>query len=241
MKFSIKSLILVAFVALCLMAVPAFSAPSDNQDNSSRIGCKLPGDISCFSDNTTQNASNSLSVSAHYSGSGFATSVSQYHILKMNVVGQVEFDISKINGLISDNKTLAQIKSDVQSEIYSEMDAGLYNGTLVIGNDYFLLSNIQSKTTSDDNSTVDADVAGPITFEDESNATNLVGHISLAVSSHENSIIGKGKLTMNNGNYSGEYDALIKMNSDRNDFERTKMRSCKMKCMDGMKNDYCII
>jgi hypothetical protein len=111
----------------------------------------------------------------------------------------------------------------------------------VLGNDYFLLSNVKSKTTSDDNSTVDADVAGPITFEDKSNATNVVGHISLAISSRENSIIGKGNLTMDNGKYSGEYDALIKINSDSNDFEGTGMRPCKMKCMGGMKNDHCII
>lgn len=241
MKSSIKSLILVASVALCLMAMPAFSAQPDNQNNTSSIGCKLPGDMGRFSDNAPHNASNSLPVSAHYSGSGFATSDSQYHTLKMNIVGVVAFDIAKINGLISDNKTLAQIKSDVQSEIYSEMDAAFYNGTLVLGNDYFQLSNIKSKTTSDDNSTIDADVAGPITFEDKSNATNVVGHISMAVSSHENSIIGKGKLTMNNGNYNGEYDALIKMNSDSNDFERTGMRQFGMKCMGGMKNGHCII
>jgi hypothetical protein len=243
MKSSIKSLILVASAALCLMAMPAFSAQSqsDNQDNTSSIGCKIPGELSRFSDNAPHNASNSLSVSAHYSGSGFATSDSQYHTLKIGIVGAVAFDIAKINGLISDNKTLAQIKSDVQSEIYSEMDAAPYNGTLVLGNDYFLLSNIQSKTTSDDNSTLDADVTGPITFEDKSNATNVVGHISLAVSSHENSIIGKGKLTMNNGDYSGEYDALIKMNSDSNDLERIGIRQCKMKCRGGMKNMHCII
>jgi hypothetical protein len=241
MMSSIKSLILVASVALCLMAMPAFSAPSDSQNNTSSIGCNLPGDTGRFPDIAAHNASNSLPVSAHYSGSGFATSDSQYHTLKMNIVGVIEFDIAKINGLISDNKTLAQIKSDVQSEIYSEMDAAPYNGTLVLGNEYFLLSNIRSKTTSDDNSTIDADVAGPITFENKSNATDVVGHISLAVLNHENSIIGKGKLTMNNGNYNGEYDALIKMNSGSNDFDRAGMRQCKMKCMDGMKDEHCKI
>ena len=241
MKTSIKSLILVASVALCLMAMPAFSAPSDSQNNTSSIECKLPGDMGRFPDIAAHNASNSLPVSAHYSGSGFATSDGQYHTLKMNIVGVIKFDIAKINGLISDNKTLSQIKSDVQSEMYSEMDAAPYNGTLVLGKDYFLLSNIKSKTTSDDNSTIDADVTGPITFEDKSNATNVAGHISLAVSSHENSIIGKGKLTMNDGNYSGEYDALIKMNSGVDDLERTGMRPCGMKCMGGMKDGHCII
>jgi hypothetical protein len=241
MKSSVKSLILVASVALCLIAMPAFSAPLDGQNNTSSIEDKLPVDMGRFSNNASNNASDSLSVLARYSGSGFATSEDQYHTLKMNVMGMVAFDVSKINGLISDNKTLAQIKSDMQSEIYSEMDAASYNGTLMLGNDYFRLSDIKSKTTSEDNSTIDADVEGPITFEDNSNATDVVGHISLAISSHENSIIGKGKLTMNSGNYSGEYDALLKMNSGSNDLERTGVRQCQMKCTGGMKNGHCTI
>lgn len=206
MTSSIKYLILTASMALCLMVVPAFSASLDEHNN------------------TSLNDSALLIMPVHYSGSGFATSESQYHVLKMNIMGVVQFDLEKINGLISDNKTLAQIKSDMKTEINSEIDAAPYNGSIMLGSDYFLLSNIKSASVSDENTTIDADVAGPITFADMSNASTIVGHISMTVSSHENSIIGNGKLTMNNGTYSDEYDALIKMGYERSDFKRTEMK-----------------
>jgi hypothetical protein len=79
----------------------------------------------------------------------------------MSIAILVIFDSAKINSLISDNKTLRQIKSDMKKEIYSEMDAAPANGSLKLGNSFYILSNIKSKTVSSDNSTVDADIIGP--------------------------------------------------------------------------------
>ncbi|VVB72754.1 Uncharacterised protein [uncultured archaeon] len=233
MKSQIKSVMLVASVALCLMVMPALSAPYCSLNNTSAIGCKLA--TGGLPDNDSLKASETLVMPVHSTGSGFAISDSQYHFIKMNIVGAVEFDIAKINSLVSDNKTLAQIKSDMKSEIYSEMDAAPYNGSLVIGNDLFRLSDIKSKTTGDDNSTIDAIVAGPITSKNDSNASKVVGHISLAISSHENIVVGKGKLTMTDGSYSGEYDALIKINSGRGDYDIVALRPSGMRCMGGMR------
>ena len=132
--------------------------------------------------------------------------------------------MAKIDNLISDNKTLGQIKSDIKTELYSEMDAAPANGSLKLGNSFYMLSNVKSKTLSDDNSTVDADIVGPVTFSGDSNASNVAGHISMAIASHEGSTIAKGKLTMNSGNYTGEYDALINIESERRCSERFEMR-----------------
>ena len=121
MKLSIKALILVASVALCLMVVPAFSVPSDGQ-NSSR-GDKIPACMgsdgkgvvdsgSCsgyYTDNESMKRSALLIMPVCYSGDGFAMSGSQdsqYHILKMSIASLVIFDSAKIDKLISDNKTL---------------------------------------------------------------------------------------------------------------------------------------
>ena len=234
MKLSIKALILVASVALCLMVAPVFSVPSDGQ-NSSRDG-KIPAYMGSvgkigIGDNNTDNESMMRSalliMPVCYSGDGFAMSGSQdsqYHILKMSIASLVIFDSAKIDKLISDNKTLGQIKSDIKTELYSEMDAAPSNGSLKLGNSFYMLSNVKSKTVSDDNSTVDADIVGPVTFAGDSNASKVAGHISMAIANHEGSAIGKGKLTMNSGNYSGEYDALIKIESERRSSERFEMR-----------------
>lgn len=42
MKLSIKSLMLVTFAALCLIVMPAFSAPSDDQNSTPSTVCKIP-------------------------------------------------------------------------------------------------------------------------------------------------------------------------------------------------------
>jgi hypothetical protein len=239
MKLSIKALILVASVALCLMVVPAFSVPSDGQNSSAGVkisactgsdGKGVVDNGSCsgyYTDNESMKRSALLIMPVYYSGDGFAMSGSQdsqYHILKMSIASLVIFDSAKIDKLISDNKTLGQIKSDIKTELYSEMDAAPSNGSLKLGNSFYMLSNVKSKTLSDDNSTVDADIVGPVTFAGDSNASKVAGHISMAIANHEGSTIGKGKLTMNSGNYSGEYDALIKVESERRDSERFAMR-----------------
>lgn len=239
MKLSIKALILVASVALCLMVVPAFSVPSDGQNSSAGVkisactgsdGKGVVDNGSCsgyYTDNESMKRSALLIMPVYYSGEGFAMSGSQdsqYHILKMSIASLVIFDSAKIDKLISDNKTLGQIKSDIKTELYSEMDAAPSNGSLKLGNSFYMLSNVKSKTISGDNSTVDADIVGPVTFTGNSNVSKVAGHISMAIANHEGSTIGKGKLTMNSGNYSGEYDALIKVESERRDSERFEMR-----------------
>jgi len=239
MKLSIKALILVASVALCLMVVPAFSVPSDGQNSSAgvkisacmgSVGKGVVDNGSCsgyYTDNESMKRSALLIMPVYYSGDGFAMSGSQdsqYHILKMSIASLVIFDSAKIDKLISDNKTLGQIKSDIKTELYSEMDAAPSNGSLKLGNSFYMLSNVKSKTISDDNSTVDADIVGPVTVTGNSNASKVAGHISMAIANHEGSTVGKGKLTMNSGNYSGEYDALIKIESERRESERFEMR-----------------
>jgi hypothetical protein len=242
MKLSIKALILVASVALCLMVAPAFSVPSDDQNSTSSMCGKIPacmgsagkmglGDNGSCAGYCTDNASMKRSplwvMPVYYSGDGFAMSGSQdsqYHILKMSIASLVIFDSAKIENLISDNKTLGQIKSDIKTELYSEMDAAPANGSLKLGNSFYMLSNVKSKTVSADNSTIDADIVGPVTIIGNSSASLVAGHLSMAIAKHEGSTIGKGKLTMNSGNYSGEYDALIKIESERRDSKRFEMR-----------------
>ncbi len=189
MKHSTKSLILAAAMALCLLVMPALCAPS--------------------------NQSSSLILLVQHSGSGFAINGSEVHLLKIGILGIAEFDPAKIGKLISDNKTLGQIKSDIKDQVMTEMDDASYNGSLVLGGNLYKLSNITSKTEDDNNSNIGADIAGPITLANINNSTAVVGHISLDFTILENSLVGQGKLTMNSGNFSGKYDALILANSGK--------------------------
>jgi len=172
------------------------------------------------------NQSTSLVLLVQHSGIGFAINGSEYHILKIAVLGIAEFDPAEISKLISDNKTLGLIKSDIKNQVINEINAASYNGSLMLGESLYKLSNIISKTKDDNNSTIDADLVGPITLANINNSTAVVGHISLDFTFRENNLIGQGKLTMNSGNFSGKYDALILTDSGMFDRE---MRRCRVK------------
>ena len=201
MKHSIKSIILAVFMVLCLLVMPAFSAPSNQ---------------------SASNQSASFVLLVQQSGSGFAINGSQYHDLKIGILGIAELNPAKIANLISDNKTLGQIKSDILNEVTNETDAASYAGGLLLGESIYKLSNIKSETINDNNSTIDADLIGPITPANMNNSTAVVGHISFEITFHENSLVGQGKLTMNSGNYSGNYQALILMDSKEGREERLR-------------------
>jgi hypothetical protein len=181
---STKSIMLAASMAFCLLVIPALSAPSNQ----------------------------SMILLVQHSGSGFAVNGSQYHDLQIGILGIAEFDSTKISNLISDNKTLGQIKSDLKNQVINETDAAVYSGRLLLADSIFKLSNITSKTVSDYNYSIDADLIGPITPADMDNNTTA-GHISFEAAVHENSLVGHGNLVMNSGNYSGNYEALILMDS----------------------------
>ncbi|MFB3766517.1 MAG: hypothetical protein ACE14P_14895 [Methanotrichaceae archaeon] len=205
MEPSIKCLILAVAMAFCLLVMPALSVSS--------------------------NQSTSLVLLVQHSGSGFAINGSEFHVLKVGILGIAELDPAKIDNLISDNKTLGQIKSEIKDEVKSEMDAASYNGSLLLDDDIFELSNITSRTTDDNNSTIDADILNPAAPVHMNNSTMnssaaVIGNISLRFTIHENSLVGMGRLTMDMGNYSGKYDALLLLGSCKFGKE---MRHCKVR------------
>lgn len=199
-KMKYSTLMLAVSIALCLLIMPALSSPS--------------------------NQSASMVLLVKHSGSGFAINGSDYHVLKIAVLGVSEFNSTEIGKLISDNKTLGQIKSDIKDQVKSEMDNASYDGILMLGGSLYELSNITSKTKDDNNSTIDAEIAGPIALNNTNSSTSVVGHISLDFTFHEDNLIGQGNLTMNSGKFSGRYDALVL--ADCGEFHK-EMGHCRVK------------
>lgn len=199
-KMKYSTLMLAVSIALCLLIMPALSSPS--------------------------NQSASMVLLVKHSGSGFAINGSEYHVLKIAVLGVSEFNSTEIGKLISDNKTLGQIKSDIKDQVKSEMDNASYDGILMLGGSLYKLSNITSKTKDDNNSTIDAEIAGPIALNNTNSSTSVVGHISLDFTFHEDNLIGQGNLTMNSGKFSGRYDALVL--ADCGEFHK-EMGHCRVK------------
>ena len=245
MKFTLKSLALVSIVAMCLIAVPALSAPTG--DGASKTQCNASEKSSCNAfqpgmrpmwnsgmgpwgnpemgmrgkeayvmmkgkngswKNESWNATRAIEI--RKTGSGFAMSGNQNHVVRMNIEGKIKPDFAAIKNLISDNKTLGQIKSEIKAKMEAEISAASYNGSLHLGQGNYNLLNIKLTLSGNNSSTINADVAGPkLNFTDK--PTAVVGHITLTTSQQDNSAIGAGTLTMNSGQYSGQYKVLIEM------------------------------
>jgi hypothetical protein len=232
MKSVIKPLALVGIVAMCLIVMPALSMPTgDSTKTQCNSSDKSNGNAYRPEMRTMWNPAMESHGIGHMGmmegknapwngtgvmkfskiGSGFATSGDQYHVLRMNIVGNVTLNPANLKKLVSENKTLGQIKSDMKAELNSELVAGSYKGSLHLSQNSYNLMNVKL-TPSKDNSTIfDADVAGP-KLNAKDNPNTIVGHITVTASRHENSTIGEGTLTMNSGQYSGQYKVLLQMN-----------------------------
>jgi hypothetical protein len=251
LRLAIKSMVLAIFVALSLIVAPALSVPCPNGgqggNNSScpmfGMGSMGPGQFNdgghkagmgfdgmaygngglsgCISKNASLNYSGERVMRALHSGRGFAMSDNGYHALKVNVMSDFNLDTSRLNGLVSENKTLGQIKSDIEAELDAQESAANHSGLLVISSSRYVLKSIEWTSGQGENATLEADVAGPINFTGRHNASEfeaaiedaeVVGHLSMAIADHDDrDIIGQGQLTMNSGKYSGTYKVLVNM------------------------------
>lgn len=240
MKSRNISLALAGLVAICLIAMPAFSmpagfgAPNAPCNASEKVSCNAMGTgvgprgtpgMEFMGDpargiygmghmkimngkNATWNGTKTMEI--RQGGNGFAIGSDQYHILKMSIEGTVTPNLDDIKNLISDNKTIAQIKSDIKAKMDAEISAASYNGSLRLGQNSYNLVNIKNTPSKDNSTIIEADVAGPKTNPTDK-PTTIAGHISISASRHENSTIGEGTLTINSGEYSGQYKALLEM------------------------------
>ena len=259
MKLTIRSLALVGIVAMCLIAVPALSAPTE--DGASKTHCNASEKSGCNAfqpgmgpqmghwgnpemgmhgkeafgmmkekngswKNEKGNATKAIEI--RKSGSGFAMSGNNNHVLRMNIEGKMKPDFAGIKNLISDNKTLGQIKSEMKAKMDAEISAASYNGSLHLGQSNYNLLNIKLAVLGNNSSTINADVAGP-KLNAKDKPTAVVGHITVTTSRQENSTIGVGTLTMNSGQNNGQYKVLIDMKRGMGD--HNGMKGCSFGCM----------
>lgn len=260
MKLTIKSLVLVGIIAICLISVPALSAPTDDGvtktpcNASEKSGCNAfqPGIMPMWNSgmgpwgshemgmrgkefgmmkntngswkNEKWNATKAIEI--RKVGTGFAMNGNQNHVIRMKIEGKIKPDFADIKKLISDNKTLGQIKSEIKAKMIADITAASFNGSLHLGQNNYNLLNIKLAISENNSSTINADVAGPkLNMTDK--PTAIVGHIAVTTSRQDNSSIGEGTLTMNSGQYSGQYKVLIDMKPGMGGMGRHNfMRGC---------------
>ncbi len=245
MKARIKTLAFFGLVSICLFAVPAFSMPGGNGAfngpcNATDKNCNAwiggmgnPGmgimgnpDMGMhrmgparMNDHKNVSWNKTRAIVIHQAGKGFAIGDNQDHILWMNIESQINPDPAEIQKLISDNKTLAQIKSDIKAKMDAEISAASYNGSLRLGESDYSLANIKITPSKNNSITIESDVVGP-KADAKDKPTTTPGHITVTASRHENSTIGEGTLTISAGQYAGKYNVLLEMGHARSMFDR---------------------
>lgn len=222
---------LVGIVAMCLVSMPALSAPANDgaakhQCNGSENGnCNafhrgmwnnemgpmghpgmmMPGmdkNMSC--ENKDWNKTQAIEI--RKAGSGFASTEKDNQVLRLNIEGKIKPDFADMKKLISDNKTIGQIKSEIKAKRDAEIAAASFNGSLHLDQSKYNLLNIKVTPSGDNSTIISADVAGPEVKAKEK-PTNVVGHVSITASRKNNETIGVGTLTVNNV----QYKVLINM------------------------------
>jgi hypothetical protein len=238
MKSGIEILAFLGLAAMCMIAMPAFSMPAGNgaqnapcNTASDKANCNAwaggmgnPGmglmggpemgirGMGPAGMNKWKNESwnHTKAVEIRQAGNGFAIGDSKNHILRMDIEGKISPNLADIQKLVSDNKTLAQIKSDIKAKMDAEISEASYNGSLRLGASNYNLANIKLTPSKDNSSTIEADVVGP-KLNANDKPTTTAGHISVTTFRQENSTIGEGTLTMSAGQYAGKYKVLLQM------------------------------
>jgi hypothetical protein len=181
MKITKKTAILILFTAVLLVSAPTvvtvFAQPSGPG-----IGIER-GYVRTF-------------VEPIIIGHGFALNGAEYHILDVNAIKMSDMSSSNIRSLLSQNKTRAEIATDIRN--YMQNAPIKTRGNLRFAGQAYTLN-----ITTYDNQSLTGNVLTmpPRGTNLTSFTPTTVGNISLSMSNYEGLMLSKGTLTMNNTNY----------------------------------------
>ncbi len=179
MRLAIKSAILFAAVILVLApaAVTVFAQPSGMG-----IG-KERGYTRSF-------------IEPVLTGHGFALNGAEYHILDVTAIKMVNVSSGQIRSLLSQNKTRAEITTDIRDYIQNA-SANTRGNLRFAGQAYALnITNYDNQSLTGNIMTAPPSGTNRTTF-----TPATVGNISLSMSNYEGVMLAKGTLTINNTNY----------------------------------------
>jgi hypothetical protein len=138
-------------------------------------------------------------------GGGFALQDNETHLLRLSVVRLSPLDPGRIRDLLISNKSIEEIREAIKAE----EGQVLYRGSMKLDGIVYPMVNIGVHPSGDNVTTVDADIAMP--GSDPEGQTNIVGHLSVTVSTSKGGRIGEGQLDMNSTEHNGGYQVLLDM------------------------------
>jgi len=137
-------------------------------------------------------------------GVGFALNGSDYHVLTLHIMGVRQLHPAEMRALISSEKSIAEIRA----ELLATAGTRQLKGYLRLGTKLYRLDNL-SVDESGTNRTFTADLVYPAWDSDLGEASKTVGNLTVTVMEYEGTRTGDGQLTMDEGDYRGEYQVLL--------------------------------
>lgn len=194
MAVGVLALLLFGLVG-CGVAVPQ---PSHKEEAGNNEAKGLPlgrvwNDLSLENDLKTP-------IGVVHRGFGFALADDDFHVLRINIVRVRHLQPIDIKGLLEANKSIEEIRAEIRERKWITS----YQGDMRLGNKSYKLVNIS--VTEDGDYKFYANITGPV---EEPKLSKNIGSISVTIKEYEGVRTGEGKLTMNDGNYAGEYRVLL--------------------------------
>ncbi len=148
-------------------------------------------------------------VDVVYSGHGFALRGNESHILRLKVENILPLEPGQIRGLLASNKSLEEIRNDIQAKEGEET----YRGSVILDHSIYPL--IEIATTGKDNTTSMNAYLADLDLLSATNGTATLGSISVTVSPSDGGMIGRGELNLGSGPQAGNYSVLLDMEPPR--------------------------
>ncbi|MCW3134212.1 MAG: hypothetical protein N2V78_07805 [Methanophagales archaeon] len=142
------------------------------------------------------------SIRVVYSGHGFALREDdEFHVLRVHIVRVRHLQPMYVRGLIAKDLSIKEIRAEIE-KLRGQY---FYRGYLRLGGKHYRLVNMSfDAIETNGNRVFNADIAARL-----DNTEIIAGHISIAVLRYEGLWIGDGELSMDEGDYTGEYRVLL--------------------------------
>jgi hypothetical protein len=150
-------------------------------------------------------------VDVVYSGHGFALRGNESHILRLKVENILPLEPGQIRGLLASNKSLEEIRNDIQAKEGEET----YRGSVILDHSIYPL--IEIAIIGKDNTTSVNAYLADIDLLSAADGTTTLGSISVTVSPSDGGMIGRGELNLGSGPQAGNYSVLLDMEPPRHE------------------------
>ena len=133
-------------------------------------------------------------------GHGFALyEDDKFHVLRVHIARAMRLQPIYANALMEENMGIEDIETETGK------CTPYHRGHMRLGENHYRLVNMSVDETGSDR-IFEADVMGPVQSTD---TNKIVGHICVTAMDYEGVRIGEGELTMDEGEYEGEYRVLL--------------------------------